>query len=459
MSETIPSLLARYHDGELDEAGMAELVAALEADPAARQAFRSELLLTAGLRQEAGLRAAAPRSAAAPRRRWPLFALAGGALAACLAIAFLAQTGTARPEPRAGTAVYDGLAVAPGQILRGAGELRWPDGSTLTLAPGARLRLSDGEARGVLLDGAGTVQVARQQPGVRFALDAGRQRLSALGTRFRLAVGLDGTSATVEEGIVAVSDLAAPGTSDLLFPGDAWQGNASLDGGRTVRNRTALAAARRLGRVDGQPLLDLRFDEGAGDLVRDRSGRTPAMDFLHTPSGSAAWSDRGLTLRNGARLDWNGDSGRIRQALLARALSIEIVWSCSGLIGQEVSLLEFLHPDGQPDHGIAFQVGIADTRVCSVVLRYGPEGIDIIEGGYRRILVGAPGSDLERRLLDSAGAATHLSMRGIAIAPVPGQPNAYVPICYRRLVIHDRLLTLEEIRRNASVEMPDLEDR
>lgn len=263
----IDELTAAHLAGELAEEERRALMELLRGDVAARRRFarlcRDDMVLrevartapahgrgerTSTPRRTRRASTQRPQRARRGRQSWPLWTVA--ALAAGLAVAVVLTwqpRGPATPPSladaiaevvhAAGGLTADGRMVAAGARLSagaalaagGESELRLlADGSTLTLAAGARLRLESGELRARLERGRVTARVRPQQGG-RFAIAAPQATTTVLGTIFTLEAAGAATHLTVAEGLVRFTPVSGPAV-EVAAGADAEAGPDGLAG-------------------------------------------------------------------------------------------------------------------------------------------------------------------------------------------------------------------------------------
>lgn len=291
----IDELTAAHLAGELAEEERRALMELLRGDADARRRFaclcRDDMVLrevarTAPARGR-GERTPTPRRTRRAstqrhqrvrrgRQSGPLWTVAALAAGLAVAVVLTWQPGGPAPSSSAGgiaeviraggPLTADGRAVAAGARLAagatlvadGGCELRLlADGSTLTLAPGARLRLESGGLRARLEQGRVTAQVRAQQGG-RFAIAAPQATATVLGTVFTLEAAGAATRLAVAEGVVRfapasgpVVEVAAGADAEAGVDGLAGPvlGFALIDAGRdaplgaSTRGRLAIARA------------------------------------------------------------------------------------------------------------------------------------------------------------------------------------------------------------------------
>lgn len=263
--DRLDDLASRWFEGGLDADEERELLAALQASPAARARFAGFMRVEGALAKlgtaaggafadaspvsptvvEPDRRASRRRPAIRPRRPrawWP--AAAAVAAAACVVIALVARAPTAAPtaappppavattptsapwrEPAAtliaaGTGtrierggrsmtVAAGAAIAPGDrlVVPVGAVLRWSDGTEVRLDAGTALSLATGAAgaRLTLDHGALDAQVARRPAGHPLAIATADADVLVLGTRLAVETRGGGTAVAVAEGRVAVA--------------------------------------------------------------------------------------------------------------------------------------------------------------------------------------------------------------------------------------------------------------
>lgn len=205
---------------------VAEWLEWCRADPLNREAFeraRSVWQATADVRvvdlalpafaSAASLSAAAAptsKSRPAPNRRWPLFAL-GAALAASVAVAALYLSPVALLHFGTQPSVATTFATEPGENRT----VQLPDGSTLALGGGSRIRTEfDGDARRLTLERGEAYFQVKHDRARPFIVAAGRFRVTAVGTSFNVRTASERIVVAVADGVVAIEP---PATSSPLL--------------------------------------------------------------------------------------------------------------------------------------------------------------------------------------------------------------------------------------------------
>jgi hypothetical protein len=253
MSDGVELLVESYLDGSLDEAGAEALARSLRAGGAESAAVR-ERVAFAGLlaqaldladgdavaravderldaqREGSGFVRAVQRSLPRRRRAHPR-TLAPFAIAALLLLSLGVAWWAGRPPAaptvcviatadaaslieRQGssiTAAADvGLIADDAVIAHGAVTVRYADGSELSLADGARLRVLGEESRERARLEAGTLEatIAPQPSGHRFALLTREARVEVVGTRFTLLAASGRTRVDLHQGTVRLARLS-----------------------------------------------------------------------------------------------------------------------------------------------------------------------------------------------------------------------------------------------------------
>jgi transmembrane sensor len=227
----------------------------LDADPLHRRAYEqaeSVVLMLGGLQGLGGssVATAQPRPMdrrVARRARWGMpVGIAGGLLAASLAIAFFALPGPA----------YDTQQGETRQIALS-------DGSQVTLAPASRLRAaSRWKPRALSLERGEAFFVVAHQSGHPFTVQAGDALVRVIGTRFNVHHGVDQkVRVEVEQGAVQVSDEGGQNHAVTLRAGQTVLADAR---GLTVGvlARPDLAGGWRQGRLayEDAPLAEVVAD-------------------------------------------------------------------------------------------------------------------------------------------------------------------------------------------------------
>lgn len=130
---------------------------------------------------------------AAPPTRWRRAPLLVVGFAAALTVLFaLVVVPAFRSQPIAYT--VDGAQLSSGGFVQASDEaeatVRFDDGSTMTLAPGARGRINDVRERGARFSietGSVLVEVAKREGGADYVLEAGPYAVRVTGTRFEMS--------------------------------------------------------------------------------------------------------------------------------------------------------------------------------------------------------------------------------------------------------------------------------
>jgi len=221
MHEIAADWLLREEEGRLSSADISRREAWLAADPSHRQALadvRLALVTASEGATDPELMAMRTRALAArPERAWPL-----SRSAAAVAAAILVSAGAwwlVAPSLRGPPA---GAQMQPGNpnaaLYRTAvGEravVTLPDGSIATLDTDSEIKVAyTGNERGVyLLRGQALFEVAKHKPTL-FQVYAGRERVTAVGTKFNVRLDGGGENSKVRvallEGVVKVSPVAA----------------------------------------------------------------------------------------------------------------------------------------------------------------------------------------------------------------------------------------------------------
>lgn len=289
---TAAAWFARKRSGEMTEQEGRELAAWLDSDPAHRAAYDlAERAWSASERVRDNPAMLSMRERALRRRYWRSWKVAGGALAAVLAVGVFAgwtvSEGPAAPiAPLAGPSAP--LVLAPGQELRTEVGQRatatLPDGSVVTLSTNTVMRTrNDERLRLVELErGQAFFQVAkdRSRP---FVVEAAGRRVVATGTAFEVRVEQDRVAVTLVEGKVRVE---API-------------NAAADG-RFSRftQSTEMEPGSQLIAADGRPWAVEEVD-----AVREVSWLTDKLVFQNEPLSNVVaelnrYSDKRIILRD-----------------------------------------------------------------------------------------------------------------------------------------------------------------
>jgi ferric-dicitrate binding protein FerR (iron transport regulator) len=202
------------------------------------------------------------------RRRWLLrsvwLAVAAGLLIAVGLFVFSGQHGA--DVIRDGQPCPDGSQIAVGQNT--SSELRWADGSVVTLAGPATAQVVDGRLR---LDAGSCRAVISPQGAGRFTVATPHGTASVIGTRFRLRVS-GGTALIVDEGHV---QLIADGATH-----ECHAGGLALCGPGASSTQTVTATDRR-------PIGMLWLEQGLRTV-----DRLPLARELDDPSQSSALANR-----------------------------------------------------------------------------------------------------------------------------------------------------------------------
>jgi transmembrane sensor len=243
----------------LTEAGWAEFIAWLEADPRHAEAYDRVAFLDGQLTApRLAPRVAAANDDAAPPRRWrvALFAGGGAAMAAGLAALLLIQPGGAAPRT---------VATADGETR----SLVLADGTRVEMSGGTRLRIDAASPRSVEIETGEAVFHVRHDARAPFTVRSRRLAVQDLGTVFDVMREGDRFGVQVAEGSV----LFQPGREAVrLAPGQAVsvdEARGQVQVGRIApdlvggwrRGRLAFSAepvagvARRVERLSGTRLV------------------------------------------------------------------------------------------------------------------------------------------------------------------------------------------------------------
>ncbi len=295
-------VLERWCDGMLDDAALAAWTARLAADPALAAEVATELRLVNSMRllREPAARHAAAAQVAASRTRalldadrdsrrertvsavmaearrssWRRWWSVGAAAAALAVVAWWWW-------PNTGTVAWgDGHALVAGAVVPAdVREVRFADGSTVTLVPDSRVRLGgDGTHKDLRLDaGALTASVAHQSSNGSFAVTTAQGTARVRGTRFDLAIAGDSTLLSVSDGTVSLQAenitihvgaggraLAADGRSIALPP--QWRDRRPL-------GRLVLSGANGFPTNANGWLFDARLDQRSPAFAERLSAR------------------------------------------------------------------------------------------------------------------------------------------------------------------------------------------
>ena len=214
-------LLDRWRDGEAEAAE--ELNSRLAADSAFARDHARQARLDGLVREVLRERAARPCRRQPPRARaaWrPWLVAAGLLLAGTLGLELWRDSARAALMPW-----HDGQAQTTGAWTADmGGELRWRDGSRLSLAAGTRLRWQvpawpwGADIEVELIAGRVDAKIASQPAGRSFCVQAGAARARVLGTAFSLARQAGRRRLVVGSGRVAFS----AGGSERICPADSW---------------------------------------------------------------------------------------------------------------------------------------------------------------------------------------------------------------------------------------------
>ena len=211
MNEDITERAAQWHAAQdADDMDWDGFAIWLEADPRHRAAFdRIALLDDDIVAQRASIVAhlATPAQAQREPRRWRWEVVAGGAMAAALAVV------VALPRPAADIAWQTGATARTIALV---------DGSSATLAPHSRLVAQHGDQTLLALNGTAYFDVPHRADRT-LSITAGRYRISDIGTRFDIAVDGATTRIAVAEGHIAVA-AAGLDTPVTLVQGRALLG-------------------------------------------------------------------------------------------------------------------------------------------------------------------------------------------------------------------------------------------
>ena len=260
--------LTFLYAGQVSEADRARFRTWLHADPAHAAAYREAEQLWADIRQLDGLDGLDAREApepAAMARRWPIprRAVAGGAIAAALAVMVWGVVGY--------------VSVSERTYATGVGEIKQvalDDGSIVTLsgASAVEVRLSRTGRQAELTRGQAFFEVA-SDPDKAFTVAAGRAAIRVVGTAFDVRRAVDGVRVSVAEGVVEVAAVGDPPDAALtarLTAGERVTASATGALGAVERFDPAQAAAWREGRFT---YTDARLSEVVADVNRFRADK------------------------------------------------------------------------------------------------------------------------------------------------------------------------------------------
>lgn len=280
---------ARIDAPNMDWAGFGDWLAA---DPSHRAAYDSIALL------DAEIDAAAPAIAAllpanddlvlapteTPLKRWRWAAAGtGGALAAGLALLFVAPTVTDTAVQSYATGAGDTQAVT------------LADGSAMRLDRGSRVSVSGGKAPLIeLADGAASFSV-RHDPSRTLIVRAGGYDIRDVGTRFAVVNARGRVSVEVAEGMVSVAPHAADGSAPTMV--GAGQ-RLDIDPAAGIAARSIVAPAAVADWTDGR----LDYDGAPLTLVVADISRYAGAPLVVDPSAEGLRFSGVLTIGDGSRL-------------------------------------------------------------------------------------------------------------------------------------------------------------
>jgi transmembrane sensor len=263
-------LAVRHFSGAASEHDDAALERWISADPVRRTRWLDQLQT---LWQQTGAMPVRRRSHAAwirvsrrlagrprvarVRSRWPAPAMLATAFASTLAagvVVWVAGRGRVVPENGARPVVT--YATAHGQRAI----VRFPDGTTVTLAPDSRIEVPEADRRTVRLFGEALFDVTHD-PRHPFAVQAGQTIVRDIGTRFLVEAFADepGVRVAVSDGRVALGAVNGGIATYALGPGDAAavaaNSTTSIEHGVDVASRMAWSAGQL--RFRAEPLPDV----------------------------------------------------------------------------------------------------------------------------------------------------------------------------------------------------------
>lgn len=221
-----------------------------------------------------------PRATPSRNRRWP------GVLAACTVVLLgvaglwlaLAETTTSVVSVT-GTATIDGVLAHQGMVVPTGAEVAVDTGASvaLRLAAGGSVRAD--RAAAVRFESSTTLRcttgrldclIDHRAGAVPFEIVTPHGWVRVVGTRFTVEVGAS-TVVSVEEGVVAVRESIA----------EDWRRVAAGE-------RAVLGQVAALADLPGL-LVHYDFSAGAGSVVHDRAGRSPALDLTITDGDAVRW--------------------------------------------------------------------------------------------------------------------------------------------------------------------------
>ncbi|WP_035600846.1 FecR domain-containing protein [Haloferula sp. BvORR071] len=291
MNQDWQKWIERLKSYDLTEAELREFQAAIEKDPAQRDAYLDALLTEVGLEAEDLPNPFAKPEApvVVPFRRWPRIAAIAAGIALVAAASYLAgQRLTVKPAAATHVATItdaDELAenagMRIGQPLE-KGSFTVPDGSEIGIAMRGGARLKVRGPADFQIDGPDKIRLGKGRISTYaptyahgFTVDTTDGKVVDLGTRFVTAAGTpSGTEVHVLEGLVEAF-TAASGSPHSLKGENA----AILKGGKLVS--TEFLAQRLIVPLD--PVLADQDGDGSPDVVEDFYG-TKANDASSKPA-------------------------------------------------------------------------------------------------------------------------------------------------------------------------------
>lgn len=265
------------------------------------------------------------RSVRMPLTRWPLFALAGAALAGAAVLAIVVATrdhGTAAPAPAVATG--DGIA-GPSRVATGDAPTEVTFGDAhITVAPASALVLDGAADHGVLAvleRGSASFAVAPRRGRPPFMIQAGAAQVRVVGTELEVTrIAPDDAAVAVTEGTVEVT---FHGRVTRVTAGEKW---TSVPPVTTTTATTATTSveppqpahhdkkpdATHTHAAPAGPTDQQRYDAAAALELTDPEAATAAYRDL--ARGKSAWAANALYAM-GRLAHERGDTGRAKLAL------------------------------------------------------------------------------------------------------------------------------------------------
>ena len=267
MSADIDEQAARWHLAQADDAmDWAAFTDWLEADPRHREAFDAIALLDERIdAAQPTLHRLLGEEPAPARRRIPRVAALAGVAAALVGMIALGVTQFAT-KPAHQIVAY----TAPGGKSR---DVQLADGSVATLAPGSTLKVADGRAAPMLLDGRAYFDV-RQNAAQPLTVQVGTYEIRDIGTRFDVSSAAGTVRVAVAEGRVAIK--AAGTTVEICVLGGPIASRrrpSARPCARARSQRKVSSNSRTKGRVRRRPFRGARH---LGTQIRELDLRRAA---------------------------------------------------------------------------------------------------------------------------------------------------------------------------------------